>query len=300
MRTNLKDCMARFRHIGFLVLLLSFAVLQNAEAFTLKVVDDAGNPVNKYRWMVEEDTTNVVTPGTFSARTLGVNIHTTYAPVKQRGHSTSSSTVIDVPANKRWLVSVLPDSDAEGSLKFTAGGHLVEKWAEKVKVVVNTVQASGVLTAQISVFIFNDNAPINNAPDITEPGLGDVSILLFDQAGAVSQDAFGNPLGTDYQRNTDGTFQFNADGSPVIKTPGKRRDRHLSAAGGGCLPRLGGYRSARLCHEAERVPGSRGSDDQVHSSRQVRCARSSSSRPGLDPNLDHRRNTGHRCMGKSQ
>lgn len=220
MRTNLKDCMARLRHIGFLVLLLSFAVLQNAEAFTLKVVDDAGNPVNKYRWMVEEDTTNVVTPGTFSARTLGVNIHTTYSPVKQRGHSTSSSVVIDVPANKRWLVSVLPDSDAEGSLKFTAGGHLVEKWAEKVKVVVNKVQAGGVLTAQISVFIFNDNAPINNAPDIGEPGLGDVSILLFDQAGAVSQDAFGNPLGTDYQRNTDGTFQFNADGSPVIKTPG--------------------------------------------------------------------------------
>jgi hypothetical protein len=203
-----------------MLLCLIFGSALQADAFTLKVKDDTGNPVNKYRWMVEEDTTNVVTPGTFSPNTLGVNIHTTYAPVKKRGHANSSSTVIDVPTNKRWLVSVLPDAAADGSLKFTAGGHLVEKGAENVKVVVNSVQSTGVPTAQISIFIFNDNAPINNTPDIGEPGLGDVSILLFDQAGAVSQDAFGNPLGTDYQRNSDGTFQFNADGSPVIKTPG--------------------------------------------------------------------------------
>ena len=51
------------------------------QAFTVNVVDQDGNPVNGFRWLVEEDTTNVVTPGTFSARTLGVNIHGTYAPV---------------------------------------------------------------------------------------------------------------------------------------------------------------------------------------------------------------------------
>src|SRR4030042_2592719 len=62
-----------------------FGIFQwNAEAFTLKVVDQAGNPVQGFRWMVEEDTTNVVTPGTFSARTLGVDIHTTYAPGKAK------------------------------------------------------------------------------------------------------------------------------------------------------------------------------------------------------------------------
>jgi hypothetical protein len=69
-------------------------------------------------------------------------------------------------------------------------------------------------TAQITILIFNDNAPINNVPDLPteEPGLGvgqtDMSgfqILLEDaggrygaSAGIQSQDAFGNPLGTEY------------------------------------------------------------------------------------------------------
>ena len=34
------------------------------QAFTVNVVDQDGNPVNGFRWLVEEDTTNVVTPGT--------------------------------------------------------------------------------------------------------------------------------------------------------------------------------------------------------------------------------------------
>ena len=183
----------------------------NAEAFTLKVVDQAGNPVKGFRWLVEEDTTNVVTPGTFSARTLGVNIHTTYAPVKAHGHSNSGTATIDVSPSKRWLVSVLPDgSDADGSPRYSDGGKLVEKGVTNVKVVVNATTTIG--TAQISVFVFQDNAPINNAPDIGEPGLADFSVLLFDTLGAVSQDAFGNELGTEYARNFDGNFQFNPTG----------------------------------------------------------------------------------------
>ncbi|NJD55076.1 MAG: hypothetical protein FIA94_01580 [Nitrospirae bacterium] len=220
MKRKLKEYAARALHVGVFVLLLSFSALLDAEAFTLKVKDDAGDPVKNYRWLVEEDTTNVVPPGTFSARTLGVNIHTTYAPVQKKGHSASSHATIDVPSNKRWLVTILPDGSAVGSPRYTASGHLVEKGADNVTVVVNKIVDAGVLTAQISVFIFNDNAPVNNAPDIGEPGLGDFSILLFDQLGQVSQDAFGNQLGTTYQRNPDGTFQFNADGTPVIKSPG--------------------------------------------------------------------------------
>jgi hypothetical protein len=188
------------------------------QAFTLNVVDQDGNPVKGFRWLVEEDTTNVVTPGTFSARTLGVNIHTTYAPVKAKGHSNTSTATINVNPSKRWLVSVLPDgSDADGSPRFTNSGKLVEAGVGNVKVVVNATPTIG--TAQISVFIFQDTAPINNAPDIGEPGLPDFSILLFDTLGAVSQDAFGNELGTEYARNADGSFQF-VDGAPVIKTAG--------------------------------------------------------------------------------
>ena len=187
-------------------------------AFTVTVVDQDGNPVSGFRWLVEEDTTNVVTPGTFSARTLGVNIHGTYAPVATKGRSSTSSANIKVSSDTRWLVSVLPDAATTGGPRFTMSGKLVEVGVTNVTVVVNKKEA--VKTAQISVFVFQDTAPINNAPDVGEPGLNNFSILLFDQAGAVSQDAFGNQLGTQYVRNADGTFQFNADGTPIIKVAG--------------------------------------------------------------------------------
>jgi hypothetical protein len=45
------------------------------------VVDEAGT-LSRVSWLVEEDTTNGHA-GVFSARTLGVNIHGTYAPVKE-------------------------------------------------------------------------------------------------------------------------------------------------------------------------------------------------------------------------
>ena len=187
-------------------------------AFTVTVVDQDGNPVSGFRWLVEEDTTNVVTPGTFSARTLGVNIHGTYAPVATKGRSSTSSANIKVSSDTRWLVSVLPDAATTGGPRFTMSGKLVDVGVTNVTVVVNKKEA--VKTAQISVFVFQDTAPINNAPDVGEPGLNNFSILLFDQAGAVSQDAFGNQLGTQYMRNADGTFQFNADGTPIIKVAG--------------------------------------------------------------------------------
>ena len=107
------------------------------QAFTVNVVDQDGNPVNGFRWLVEEDTTNVVTPGTFSARTLGVNIHGTYAPVATKGRSSTSSANINVSSDKRWLVSVLPDSDTSGSPRFTMSGKLVEAGVGNVTAVVN-------------------------------------------------------------------------------------------------------------------------------------------------------------------
>jgi hypothetical protein len=188
------------------------------QAFTVTVVDQDGNPVNGFRWLVEEDTTNVVTPGTFSARTLGVNIHGTYAPVVTKGNSSTNSANINVSSSKRYLVSVLPDAADTGGPRFTMSGELVQAGVKDVTVVVNKKEI--VKTAQISVFVFKDTTPINNAPDLGEPGLDNFSILLFDQAGSVSQDAFGNQLGTEYARNADGTFRFNADGTPVIKKAG--------------------------------------------------------------------------------
>lgn len=199
------------RNIAYIIVFFFFLSLQsNSLAFVLVVKDEDKNPVNGFRWLVEEDTTNVVTPGVFSAKTLGVNIHGTYAPVVAKGHTDSNQVTIDVTPNKRWFVSVLPDAASDGSPRYTANGHVVEKGVDRVRVIVNKLP---IPTAQISVFVFHDNAPINNSPDIGESGLGNFSILVFDQLGQVSQDAFGNPLGTEY--NSDGTVKTLGNGEII-------------------------------------------------------------------------------------
>ena len=71
-------------------------------------------------------------------------------------------------------------------------------------------------TAQISVFVFNDNNPINGAPDLPqETGLAGFHVQLIEAGGTygasggeVTQDAFGNPLGTTY--NADGAVKVDA------------------------------------------------------------------------------------------
>ena len=190
-------------------LLISVCLLVTAgvsQAFTLKVVDQNGNPVKGFRWLVEEDTTYEVIPGAIVSDSPGVNIHKSYAPVVRTGHTVGAQAGVGVPATKRYAVTVLPD---EG---HALGGANVKAHQGSVTVIVQTYP---IPTAQISVLAFHDNNPINNTPDQPfEEGLADFSLLVFDQFGQISQDAFGNPLGTTY--NADGTV--NVIGTGVIRT----------------------------------------------------------------------------------
>jgi hypothetical protein len=180
--------------------------------FTLKVQERDGTPVAGFRWLVEQDTTYPVTPGVQVTDSVGVNIRRTYAPVVAKGRSNIDTAVIDLPADKRYMVSVLPDSG------HTLSGANVAAGQTTVTVVVNRLP---VPTAQISVFVFADNQPINGAPDIpAEAGLEGFSVLLHDAAGQVMMDAFGNMLGTTYLQNPNGSFVIDGEGNPVVKIPG--------------------------------------------------------------------------------
>jgi hypothetical protein len=185
----------------------------DVQALTLNVKDSDGKPIKGgFRWLVEEDNTYPVTPGAKVLDSLAVNIFKSYAPVVAKGHSDTSTAIIDVSSNKRYMVSVLPNSG------YSIGGANITKGQDVVKMIVNPHPFP---TAQISILIFHDNNPINNTPDIPfEEGLEGFSILLFDQLGQVSQDAFANPLGTTYQQNPDGTFVLDADGNPVVDVMG--------------------------------------------------------------------------------
>ena len=210
----------------FVLALFFSAIFQvNAQAFTLNVVGAGGGAVGPYRWLLQDDTTFDITAGDTSVdNTLAVNFHSSYAPVVAKG--TQADTPPDPPAGKRYFISVLPD---EG---YTMSGAPVV--GDSVTV---TVHAHPIPTARISVFVFEDNKPINNAPDLPEErGLAGFKIVLEDAggrygitAGTQMMDAFGNPLGTVYDADGgvvkmgDGVVTTDADGRALIDNlaPGK-------------------------------------------------------------------------------
>lgn len=193
--------------------LLALVGFWNSEsyAFNLKVEDQDGNPISDFRWLVEEDTTYDVVPGTRVPDPLSVRLHKSHAPVVAKG--TSANVNISLPSDTRYFVSILPDSG------HALGGAQVAIGQTDVKVVVNKLPFP---TAQISIFVFHDNFPINNVPDLPqEEGLSGFAVQLFDAGGRYGQaggrimaDAFGNPLGTTY--NADGSVK--SRGTGIIKT----------------------------------------------------------------------------------
>ena len=215
----------------------------HAARFTLNVVDDNGVAVEGFRWQVEEDVTFNTAPGTSSPDSLSFGFHKSYFPIARKTTGEplkgevpgSSITVQQVKRNKRYYVSVLPytgHSLGGAPLIFPASGPA------NVTVVVNS---NPIPTAQITVFVFEDNKVLNGAPDLPEEDWDiaggtspaqDFSIKVFDAAGQygiaggqVTQDAFGNTLGTEYDAAGNVTFmppngfllQPNANGVLAIK-----------------------------------------------------------------------------------
>lgn len=189
-----------------LVVLLMGALIEPvAQAFMLNVVDQNNNPINTtFRWLLEEDNTNQPVPGLAVADSIGVDIHKSHAPVIAKGQSRSADAFVDVPADKRYMVSVLSDSG------YAMGGASVAIGQNSVTVYVNPLP---IPTAQISVLVFKDHNSINNAFDNpAEPGLADFTITISDAGGQVMQDVFGNPLGT--------TYAVDEMGNPVVDIMG--------------------------------------------------------------------------------
>ncbi len=192
-----------------------------ARAYTLTVEGPNGEAVTGFRWLVEEDVTYAVDPSVPTpdpASVLGINLHKSYMPVVTKGHEPGSAATIDLDPAKRYFISVLPDSG------YSIGGVAVKPGDTAGTAVVNQ---HPIPTAQIKILVFEDNHPLNNAPDVPpERGLPGFKILLEDaggrygaSAGHQIMDAFGNPLGTTYQRDAAGNYIL-VGGQPVVETLG--------------------------------------------------------------------------------
>ncbi|MGZ3568820.1 MAG: hypothetical protein ACXU9W_08490, partial [Thermodesulfobacteriota bacterium] len=258
-------------HLIIVALLFAVFIQTDIYAVTIHVVDENGKPITTgFRYLIEEDNSFYTVPGegtptadwdsspaaTNPSHTLGVNIHRSHAPVICSG-DTGARNVSQVgtagcglQANKRYIVSVIPwhknpgfpvgtstpgpptatppwFSDQPG---YTMSGKSFPGNAGSVTVVVHKFP---VPTAQITIFVFHDNQPINFAYDQpAEAGLAGFNILLTDIVGKMMQDAWANPVGTTYQvvreaapcggvnnycrpiKNPDGTYQFITEAGP--------------------------------------------------------------------------------------
>lgn len=238
--------------IALLGLLTSFHVLAAPLAVTVKGVaaDGTLTTISAYRWTLEKDVTKASVPGQHATRdNYSFSLHASYMPVVAAGKMTATGALVgndcSDPASvacldpdrkymampdlgaldpaARYYISVLPDDG------HAMGGAAVRPGDSAVTVYVNQYPLP---TAQISVFVFNDNSPLNAAPDLPqEQGLAGFNILLTEAGGTygasggqVTQDAFGNPLGTTYKTACSGggnsDYCYDADGKPVILVRG--------------------------------------------------------------------------------
>ncbi|MGB3210817.1 MAG: choice-of-anchor Q domain-containing protein [Desulforhopalus sp.] len=222
-----------------MAVLISFSLVMffftSAQALTLNVVDKGGSAVaTTYRWLIEEDKTyhvqldndgTVLRDGTGAPvldpnwrvgpdgvlgggdddplrNTLSVSFHRSYMPV------VTNSSLVDIAdftpvAGKNYFISVLP---ALGS-GYSMGGAAFS--ADDASVTVYLGE-SPIPTAQISIFVHEDIAPINGVWDEGEQGLEGFTLVLEDaggkygaSAGTQSTDVYGNPLCTTYLPNGD-------------------------------------------------------------------------------------------------
>jgi hypothetical protein len=212
--------------------------------------DGTETPVTDYRWLVEKDLTyhvgfdasgnpvSVPPGGTQDApldpnwdqnwdNTLSVSFYRTYMPLVGKGcvgdagwQTAAACTEVPVGAtlepNQHYFVSVLPR--AGGNPGWTIGGvGFKTDAAGSIPSTTVYVHGTPLPTAQISIFVFPDTAPLNGAPDTptedpAENGtdMSGFKIILEDgggrygaAAGTQFTDVYGNPLGTTYLANCD-------------------------------------------------------------------------------------------------
>jgi large repetitive protein len=209
-------------NISYALLLLLFTFTSVVHAVNVTVVNEtppeAPIPVNGFKWTLEENLKSDVVPGVQTQDSLSLSFHNSYSPVLASGVCMTASCDIPVPDTdpaKKYFVSVLP------FVGHTMGGAMFSGSDGAVNVDVHT---HAIPTAQITVRVFQDNHPINGAPDdpveqtwppidvnTGNPTTGEFTVHLADAGGRygatggeITQDAYGNPLGTEYQPGSAG------------------------------------------------------------------------------------------------
>jgi len=240
---------ARVWHIALCMQLLAllsapaaFAADVNVTVTTARVAGQANAFSGSLRWTLEEDVTWPTDPANLPANLYDsptLKLHKSYMPVVRTGASASPNfTISGLDASRRYYLSILPDRPA-GSTCTSAPPALAAATCFTMTggpVVFNSPAASTTTTrivvnpqplppAQLRIFAFEDIAPINNTWDVGEVGLGGFTIFIYDMAGQLSTDLYGNPLGTEYVAGT-----LDGDAAPTVARLGDGTLHTMTAA----------------------------------------------------------------------
>ena len=199
------------------------------QTVNLAVNGNDGSMISSYRWTLEEDLTYKVVPGVPDPNTLAVSFHKSYMPVVASGNQ---SQMPKVNPAKRYFVSVLPTENT-----YSNSGAEIETSAVRLgNPVVITCSKLPLPTARIRVRVFHDNSPLDGMWSADEPGLPGFQVTIDDAGGTYgmsgghqSTDAFGNKIGTQYQKCLDvnvpplndfpGPGDIDANGNGVFDSP---------------------------------------------------------------------------------
>jgi large repetitive protein len=180
---------------------------------SVNVVDESGAPINGFYWTLQEDPVYHVVPGVPVWDSPSVSIHKSNAPVLNAGTVTGSTVSVTIPGGLRSFITVLPTV-----MGYEMGSFNFDPGVTTATVVCHTPPLP---TGQIFVNVFNDNQPLNNAPDVpVEQNLAGFAIFISDIKGEQMKDAFNNNLGTTYLLNPDGSVQTDVNGLPIMDQMG--------------------------------------------------------------------------------
>src|SRR6185295_15097726 len=154
------------------------------------------------------------------------------------GKTSVNPSQVALDPTKRYYISVLPGdaaNDTEVDSAHSMGGASItgaQVAAGPASTVHISVRALPLPPAQISVFVFQDDYPLNGESDTgggvdvlapNEPGLGGFNIVLLDQtgqfgdpAGQLTYDEFGQPVSNALAGTIDPATHLNA--CPISKT----------------------------------------------------------------------------------
>ena len=206
------------RLFALLAVLAVLAASSPAAALTITPMGSDGNPITEFYYTIQEDKMFDTVPGVQVGYTLATALYSSHSPVVFTGDETTADVAVD--AGTRYFVTVLPKAGYSlGAIPVPAGQATATPYCNKLPLE----------TGQISVFVFEDNHPCNNAHDLPEEtGLEGFTVILEEaggqygmSGGRVMVDAYGNMLGTEYLTDGDGHLILDGEGQPQVTQMGQ-------------------------------------------------------------------------------